>query len=86
MGCEIISFECCSSLIIAIASPIAKAAVVLVVGARSNGQASSEIPVSILIWAFLAMKDSCEPVMEKYLQPKDLRKGKKLNYFFTLSK
>ena len=38
-----------SSRATAIASPNAKAAVVLVVGARSKGQASSEMPVSMLI-------------------------------------
>ena len=55
------------------ASPNAKAAVVLVVGARSKGQASSDIPVSKLIIEFLAIKELLEPVIEKKSQPTDLR-------------
>ncbi len=64
-----------SSKATAIASPKARDAVVLVVGARSNGQASSEMPVSKFIKEFLAMKESLEPVIEKNSQPDDLRKG-----------
>ena len=48
-------------------------AVVLVVGAKSKGQASSDLPVSKLIIAFLAMKELFEPVIEKKSQPTDLR-------------
>ena len=47
----------------------------LVVGARSRGQASSEIPVFKLIVEFLAMKESSEPVIEKNSHFIDFRKG-----------
>ena len=47
------------------ASPKAREAVVLVVGAKSRGQASCDIPVSIFIFELLAIVESLDPVIEK---------------------
>ena len=58
-----------SNKAIAKASPKAKAAVVLEVGARSRGQASLSTSVEILISVLLAIIDSVGPVKEKILQP-----------------
>ena len=55
------------------ASPNASAAVVLVVGARSRGQASSDTPVSRLIIELSAMCEFLDPVIEKYSQPTDFK-------------
>ena len=54
----------------AMASPKASEAVVLVVGAKSKGQASSEIPVSMFRHELLAMIESFDPVIEKNSQPR----------------
>ena len=62
-----------SSKATAIASPRASAAVVLVVGARSRGHASSDTPVSRLISALLAILEVLDPVIEKYSQPTDFK-------------
>ena len=47
----------------AMASPKAREAVVLVVGAKSRGQASCDIPVSIFIFELLAIVESLDPVI-----------------------
>ena len=52
------------------ASPKAREAVVLVVGAKSKGQASSDMPVSMFMFEFFAIIESLDPVIEKKSQPR----------------